>query len=902
MSLTNTKEEILMKKSFKHNTYYIKFSGIAKEDIFSILLLAAGTLLFVFFLTANNRMFGSQVDWVSQHSVLPEYFRQQFYKTGNLLPEFAAHLGGGQNIFHFSYYGLLSPVILVSYLFPWVSMTSYIAASSVILLLASGALCYCWLRRHQISWPCALAASALFQFSAALLYHSHKQIMFVNYMPFLLLALLGTDLYFQKKRSGLMMAGIFLMAMTSYFYSIGGLLALTVYGVYCYFHQYPKAGVKNFFLSGAAFALRLIIPIGISAILLLPSLYAISSGRSGETSKPALSALLVPKFNLLNVLYSPYGIGLTAISLLALFRLISRNRAGERVLFAMLAVLFSIPFFLYLLNGGLYLRGKVFIPFLPVLILITAKYLEENREYCSPRPLPDQSLPSLNAAGAQKCFCIRHEMIKAAVICLLLLPLDRSPAWLGFAAECILVIGGLHLGIKNKRFFLCCLPSVLVCLCVCIAVNLSDPLVPKAFAETMYAKEKQELLQELAAEDRTTYRFNDFTETDASVNLSPSPDSYRTSLYSSTYDDDYNEFHSNIMGNAKSASNSIACRDSSNILFQTFMGVKYILSENSAPAGYDMIGQNGPYRLYENPDVFPLAWGSASLMGGEEFSALTGAEQSAALLNYIIVDDAPKTQYTSPLKQENINLPFQKKEDGSGLNMALEKDTSISLPLSQPLNEQLLLLSFSFEEVPLKDIVVGANGILNRLTGKKEMYPNENFDFRYVLSENTANRSLNLDFSAGNYSFSKPELSSMDYDLVRQAARSVTPLDDNGYHTDNEVLSGTIHMKEDGYFTASIPYDRGFTALVDGIPQTVEKVNTAFTGFPLSQGTHEIQLIYHSPMLAEGKFVSYIFLILFFTVLVIEQARHLNSLIPAPEKGKKRIPYPAPVLTMNDCR
>ena len=59
-------------------------------------------------------VFGSKVDWISQHSVLPEYFRQQFYETGQWFPEFAANIGGGQNIYNFAYYGLYSPVA-VSY-------------------------------------------------------------------------------------------------------------------------------------------------------------------------------------------------------------------------------------------------------------------------------------------------------------------------------------------------------------------------------------------------------------------------------------------------------------------------------------------------------------------------------------------------------------------------------------------------------------------------------------------------------------------------------------------------------------------------------------------------------------------------------------------------------------------
>ena len=79
------------------------------------------TVFFVWLFCLRRGLFGAKVDWVSQHSVLPDYFRRQFYETGNLFPEFAANIGGGQNIYNFSYYGLLSPVILPSYLLPFSS-------------------------------------------------------------------------------------------------------------------------------------------------------------------------------------------------------------------------------------------------------------------------------------------------------------------------------------------------------------------------------------------------------------------------------------------------------------------------------------------------------------------------------------------------------------------------------------------------------------------------------------------------------------------------------------------------------------------------------------------------------------------------------------------------------------
>lgn len=86
-----------------------------------------------------------KVDWISQHSVFPDYFRQQFYDTGDFFPEFAAGIGGGQNIYNFAYYGLYSPVFLLSYLLPFVKMSDYLIAASFTCLASAVVLLYFWL-------------------------------------------------------------------------------------------------------------------------------------------------------------------------------------------------------------------------------------------------------------------------------------------------------------------------------------------------------------------------------------------------------------------------------------------------------------------------------------------------------------------------------------------------------------------------------------------------------------------------------------------------------------------------------------------------------------------------------------------------------------------------------------
>ena len=98
----------------------------------------------------RRKYFGAKVDWSSQHSVFPEYFRQQFYRTGQFFPEFALNIGGGQNIYNFSYYGLFSPVVLIGYLLPNVKMSDYMMVASIVCLTAAVIILYRWLKSREL--------------------------------------------------------------------------------------------------------------------------------------------------------------------------------------------------------------------------------------------------------------------------------------------------------------------------------------------------------------------------------------------------------------------------------------------------------------------------------------------------------------------------------------------------------------------------------------------------------------------------------------------------------------------------------------------------------------------------------------------------------------------------------
>ena len=161
-----------------------------KKDYLNITILTLFVIVLVLILTRGKYIYGSTTDWKDQHYILAEYFRNLFYHTGELIPEFALNIGSGQNIFNFAYYGLLNPIILISYLLPFIDMMHYVIISSILIVIISMILFYKWLKNNQMSTNICFLTSFIFVASSPLLFNSHRHIMFMNYMTFLLLGLI----------------------------------------------------------------------------------------------------------------------------------------------------------------------------------------------------------------------------------------------------------------------------------------------------------------------------------------------------------------------------------------------------------------------------------------------------------------------------------------------------------------------------------------------------------------------------------------------------------------------------------------------------------------------------------------------------------------------------------------
>ena len=662
---------------------------------------------------ARGEFFGYGSDWLSQHLPLAETLRSAMLDSGRLLPLYL-HLGGGSSVYDFAYYGLLRPDVLLGCLFPQIGMEYLLAGYSLAGIVLGTNLLFWWLRRRLRSEPSgarAAAFAAVLYAAATCLFHAHNQLMFVNYLPFLILTLIGIDrMAEQGKGAWLVTSGLSLVYLHSFYYSISCLAVCGIYAIdwvrgmrgasepigamrgdHAQAHVCELRGARA---SGSpacagklrrsesgtkcekrakSFVLRLAgcvcLSIGLCAVLLLPTGLDILSGSKDGGIFAAQLKLL--DLTLEGMLYTPYGMGLTLISLYCLLTALAQQKT--RFLAICMLAIVAIPAVSLLLNGLLYARGKILIPFLLPMLLLCAQVLCGFLQGSEKPPLWAGVLCLLPWAVA----CAES----GSILTNRLLLID----WLlllGWILLDWLLMMGWVLWMRRagmKRVFTAgpakktsvrtrCIALLLLVPCVVSwTLQMKAGYVEQAqinFGTVRQAlKGAQQRIEQADADKLQNARWEILSEGYKMSNYAPLPQMQRTSMYSSMTQQGYAAFFYDMAGNAIPARNRVALVPGKNPLFNALMGVRYVTVKAAAagqetgtaaaaqaqtdaaasqatagistsnqpraqieagvaalPPGYEVIYRENGYVTGRNPDALPIAFGTDRLLSKKDFT------------------------------------------------------------------------------------------------------------------------------------------------------------------------------------------------------------------------------------------------------------------------------------------
>ena len=778
-------------------------------------------------------VYGSNTDWLSQHVTLAETIRSACLEQHTLLPSWIG-LGGGSNGYQFAYYGFLRPDILIGCLLPQVPMIHIVIGYMLTVYLGSVLLMFVWLRAEQAALLTAWLGSILF-LTAGCLFHMHRQIMFVNYLPFLLAAFLCI----RKRRFRWLPLCLLVICLSSFYFAISAFAAIGWYWRRMEGRGFWRSSFVKRYIPSALLAAAM------SAALLLPTALVLLEHRRSGTGTGCLQLLELfgpnPVFN--NILFNEYGMGLTLVCFYAILAgLKVKTFRPDSILFLLFGM-FGV--FSYLLNGTLYARPKILIPFMPLVILHCVRFLEMYRSRGTDQPQKKRAVPLWPFAVMLPVSLLWFSQVQfpwimlelGILFCLCLAArLWRKYRYTGWLTVIFLIISpiGMYLSTAGTEDW----------------VKETD-VSPGFTADEL----KQVQFDPL-------YHFDSLLSPLVSGNeLNTSQ--LRSTMYSSVTNGEYSRLYYDTLMTPIRINNRVALLTSDNPFMLHLLGVRYLeTTSDDIPAGYKKVLQSGDNVLAENPDVLPAVYFTDDVVPQEWFDTLEPIEKLDVIMQKTVVEhnsdlsdggtdagqetDALMRTYTPEFKTDALPKGLDIVRTDQGWEVTAEKDCTLTLDIQNPQPGNILLCQFDVENLTEKAVVIDINNIRNKLSGAFAPYPNGNDQFHYQFStdSDTGVDRLEITFSKGHYRLSDIRWHLYDQSLL--TAKEYTPLTD----------SGTIDAQSSGYLATSIPLQNGLEILVDGKSAKPVKVNGAFAAAYLEKGEHTVEFRFTPPGKAVGCAVS----------------------------------------------
>ncbi|MDR3116884.1 MAG: YfhO family protein [Bifidobacteriaceae bacterium] len=806
-------------------------------------------LLFIFFWygLADRYMPSMAPDALNQHIQFMENFRDQFYNSGNILPQFIPNLGGGQNAFYFGYHGLFNPIILPFYALPFLSGYSYYFIIATATILATTWLTYYWLR-CRFSNVFATIGTLSMILTNSVMYGSYFQFVFFSSLPFHILALIGIDKIAKKKSPATLIIAITLISLTNFVSLLPCAVLIALWIIFIHFEKNLKIKIKSLILFTTRVLIFCISGIALATFIILPTIIPTFLSRSGEKVSYALFDLLYPSLyifpeiqnvflNNYRVIYSMSSLGIAAFNLLFLCVLLFSRNKKYVFLASSFLILCIFPIFSYALNMFNYIFDKVFISFLPIYaILITQSFKLIQKNIHSIR------MPNLNKKIAFGLVVI-FSCLSTAI-----LPIRNYLENPNHFTESFYSSKMHNSEVNYTKSFLKAAKNQL---------ENNQPIYRSAISSS----------QDQYLEECQYYPMNKILS-----------DNYFTdSIYTSSNNISWRNYQNNILWNeSKCTYVNWTMQNANSIFNRTLLGEKYLFLEKhdtkTDTTGY----QNTQDYVWQNNNVFSLGYATnnlfsnmqnmgdieqkASLIQGISLTENTADEKT--LLKNLTYNNSPKIDNFEKLDLSDI---FKKEQKGLSI-FRLRDSLNKTYKLPKKLTNSLLFIKIKLNKAIL-DEKQSYNGLkINNITHifqKNVMYNSTNTDLRFIIPPDKKGNleNLKITLSQGTWPIDRIEAFTMPVADIQNAYKNFDQMNVKQFNTNG--LYGDINItRPNSVIAFSIGYDSGFALKVDGVQTPIFEVNGGIIGANISPGYHNIELTYSAPYYMAGIAISAITLIL----------------------------------------
>ena len=747
---------------------------------------------------------------------------------------------------------------------------------------------------EKITWIC----SYIYCFSGYVLYACTRHAQFM--VPFILLPLLviAVEEIIRKKRwiPGCILIAVSLLC--SYYFLYMNTIALAVYFLVRYAFL-PKAQQtwKNFWSYIGCFAGAYILGVGMGSMTIFTSLFNyFGSARTGSGNISAESLFYYKKDWIQDIYMSLVApgeglgywmkLGLVPVCLLAIVYIFLRKGKQElKICLSISLVGLLFPFFAYFMSGFGSVTNRWLYIFILLVTIAVAEFLQE--------------IPSLTKKELAVLFLA---VLPYFIMGMLYSRYDTVFFLKGLAlllmTLLVVAMSAKTIGIFSRRQMTGVMTALIL---LSLAVN-GDMLfgsngsnLAEEYAQKNEAVKEAEGAKIRACtdlEDDSFYRVTEAETNTYNYCASSALGVNSVSYFNSTMNGLILEFD-RLLGNGRSS--MVYQSDFNNrTMLNALAAVKYYgalddeTAEYMLPYGYSLLEKktidDTDYAVYETKDTLPLAYSYDHVMTVDELLAHPVEERQELLLkNAVVEDTSALTGNYKAAEQSCSGYEVQPKkillEDAVWENDTItgENNGTVTFILDKISNAEIYFV-FKGTTTPTVE------GRDTTLLGAKSA--NGKYEYRIRPSDNI----YYMDFEKHmiNFGYSKEGLDSVTLQFWGSGILNIDdwmlwcqPMDD--YETElaslkadtlenivmeNNQIRGTISTEKEKLLTFSIPYQKGWSATVDGVKVPLLKTNIMYTGLEISPGEHTVVLQYEMPGIRYGLIVTCISTGIFICILI----------------------------------
>lgn len=341
------------------------------------------------------------------------------------------------------------------------------------------------------------------------------------------------------------------------------------------------------------------------------------------------------------------------------------------------------------------------------------------------------------------------------------------------------------------------------------------------------------------------------------------------------------------------------------------------------PFGYSLVDSyeinEEYYWIYKNKNQLPFAYTYGNAMSEDEFEKLTSLKKQEVMLQSVVLEKVPQKYAGTEIQFEEKDIPYRIKCDNENVTVkenrfiVTKKNTSVTLEFEGLDNSEtyLAIEGLEYTGFPTLDLYMEENADPQNLYSQEEWEELSVYEKRRLKEEarywqeletvpisitdgeskpvkkllkyrtrefswysgrhdflvnmcysKTPKTKIKITFpEIGTYSFDKLSVLCQPMDHYTEKIKLLKNNKMHNIKIKNDYITGTISLDKAQIVCFSLPYDKGWSAYVDGEKVELLKANIMYSALDIGEGEHSIKLVYHTPGLNSGVCVSLITLL-----------------------------------------